>query len=250
VQLDWDERPNAIGVFKFEESKDAIIVVGTGFAMPDRSETTEGRLLGYRVARTAGGQSKLEQVFGQQVRGNVFAVESCAGVLVAAVNAEVLTFAVDKSKDEESAFSLRQVGQWGCAFTAATLSAPDASNSRIVVGDALRSLVVLRVESTPTMRGALVEVARDCDPYWTTAGEILDDEKQTFIGADIAFNVYTVQRSKRSPEERARVQRLRDRAREQGREVREDGGEQEWSHVMERGAAWHYGDLINRFRRG
>lgn len=259
LTLPIDERPNCLAMAYMPDGT-PLLIVGTGIAMPDHSETTEGRLLGYYVSRTT---RKLEPAFEVGVNGNVFAVTQVSGldkgttIVAAAVNAEVVTFAVAPEEEDEEdahmrdaaddapALDARQVGQWGCAFTACTLSSTPAA--RLVVGDALRSIVVLDVASLPTLRGHLSEVARDCDPYWTTAAELLDAGSHTYVGADIAFNLYTTQRARKTPLEIRAAARGKEK---QGSKEGETAEEHEWSHVMERRGTFHYGDLINKMRRG
>ncbi|WFC95195.1 hypothetical protein MBRA1_001842 [Malassezia brasiliensis] len=206
LRLLRNERPNCVTVATLHGR--TLVLVGTGFMRADEEETGAGRLLGLEAAPDAA----LVPVFALDVPGNVYGVAFAAGHLVAAINAQVHTYAFDAA-----ASAIALVSRWGCAFVASSLAlAPD--DRTIVVGDAMRSLTVLAVSDT----GALTELARDLDPYWTTAVAAYDTARQQYLGADIAMNLFVT----------ARVP-----THVQG----------EWGHVMRRTAAFHYGDMINRF---
>ena len=179
-----------------------VLVVGTGFPDPDRIETPAGRLIGFDDA--------LNVVFALDVHGNVYAVQQASGFVAAATDSQVQTFAVESG-------SLRMCDRWGCAFIASCLvaGAEDGQGTQLVVGDAMRSLTVLRVDAY----GQIEELSRENDPYWTTAVCPYSDTE--FVGSDIAMNIFFARRMHTK-----------------------DGN---WSHSMRRTAGFHYGDMINRF---
>lgn len=184
------------------------LVVGTGFQAPEQQEVTAGRVLGFAVEGAT-----LTLAFSLDVAGNVYGVLGVGSYLVAAVNAQVNTYALKRDN------SLELLSRWGCAFIASSMvggSTPDAST--VVVGDAMRSLTVLHIDDN----GRITENARDLDPYWTTAVAPYDEAKQQYIGTDIAMNLFVAERI---PLEK------------------QDG----WSHTMRRRAAFHYGDMVNKF---
>ncbi|MCO5576052.1 hypothetical protein L7F22_029859 [Adiantum nelumboides] len=244
-----------------------LLVVGTGTSLPDRKETTEGRILGFEVSSSA---RKLKLVFQKVVRGNVFALAQVSRFVAAAINSEVVLYsqqqqgqADDDWPDDDAEGDSRMLGQdekgdltergrWSAAFTAITLSSPQ--EKLLVVGDALRSLVVLRVNDVAgaSKANVLQEMSRDCDPYWTTAAEQIDAGSQTYIGADIAFNLYTSQRLALSDDAQRNRKEAILKNIEAGQTPDEDDVLQHsdgWSRIMERRGAYHYGDLVNKFRR-
>ncbi len=261
MRLFDNERPNCVEYVELKGNP--CIVVGTGFINDDESETTRGRVMVFEVvsAKIRGVTQrtlKCKNYF--DLSGNVYAVAGVRDRIVAAVNSDVIfinPFFYDAEKDTDE----EDYPRWGCAFIACTLSVPDPTSGRVVVGDAMRSIAVLRLEGN----GKITEMARDCDPYWTTATEMLDEPSQRYIGSDISFNLYISQRSELSSKAKKRLREIRD-----GRLTRAGGGEEEgsaatsawakseaeqkedetWSHVMHRAGVWHYGDLINKFRRG
>lgn len=287
AEYDLEAREKANCVCTMDTEAGERIVVGTGFVNPYEAETTAGRVLLFALDQSASKGSdessyRLSLRASEQVGGNTFAVAEVANKLLACVNSEVLSFALPDSSsdatmdeaDDVAAMSsssaagpaalLTLKSRWGCAFIACTLSPSASEPHRVVVGDALRALCVLQVDPAS---GALAEIARDCDPFWTTATCALDSSTQTFIGADISFNIFTCQRGTLSAKTRARIENEAKTRREKAEQAKssgsagdapssnnvplppiEEGGR--WSHVMERRGAWHYGDLVNRFREG
>ena len=260
ARLEPGERPNCIAALSLAGKR--YLVVGTGFIRPDSDETTSGRLLGFEVqsgtARHSKEERELKLAFEHEVRGNVFGVVGIEGRLAAAVNSEVQVYEVADSSvrakaslvSRSAGVVLKQKGHWGSAFLACTLSV--AETNRLVVGDALRSMNILEVHPNT---GKITEIARDCDPFWTTAADMIDASSQTLVGADIAFNLYTSQRVKLSEEAKRKIKRAKEQEMERGRTVGPSsnafGGDQGgYAHVMQRQAVYHYGDMINKFKKG
>ncbi|TKY85901.1 hypothetical protein EX895_005442 [Sporisorium graminicola] len=254
-RLEPDERPNCITVLRAQGHE--ILVIGSGFVSEQASETIQGRLVGFDVSngssRTKEERGRLRKLFEHSETGNVYSVQSINNRLAAAVNSEVKIYSVvDPRRSEVPAprIRVRQRGSWACSFIACNLSVIEPD--RIVVGDALRSMNVLHVHP---YTARLTELARDCDPFWTSATDLLDDESQTYIGADISFNLYTTQRVPLSEEVKARIRRARERESERGvqaldpRTIRDPDMIDRYAHVMQRNAVWHYGDMINKFCR-
>lgn len=61
----------------------------------------------------------------------------------------------------------------------------------ILVGDLMRSITLLQHKQ---MEGVFVEIARDCDPKWMRAVEILDDD--TFLGSENCCNLFVCQKDR------------------------------------------------------
>lgn len=189
------------------------LAVGTGFVRAD-DETRAGRVLGFEVRGAA-----LALAFALDVPGNVYGVAPVANVLAAAVNAQVVTYALDVAQR-----TLVPAARWGCAFVASSLVGVRGDAHTLVVGDAMRSLTVLAVADG----GAITECARDLDPYWTVAVAACDAAAQHYLGADIAMNVFVA----------ARVP------------TRGADHDDDYGHAMRRTAGFHYGDMVNRLVQG
>lgn len=63
----------------------------------------------------------------------------------------------------------------------------------VLVGDLMRSVTLLQYK---TMEGSFEEIARDYNPNWMIAIEILDDD--TFLGAENCFNLFVCQKDRYS----------------------------------------------------
>lgn len=249
IRLEPDERPNCITVLRAQGHE--MLIVGTGYASEQGDETTQGRLVGFDVSgssRTKEERGRLRELFEHSENGNVYSVQSINNRLAAAVNSEVKVYSVVDPRPHETIppprIMVRQRGSWACSFIACSLSVVEPD--RIVVGDALRSMNVLHVHP---YTARVTEIARDCDPFWTSATEMLDDDSQTYIGADISFNLYTTQRVPLSEEVKTRIRRARERETERSIARQDPEALDRFAHVMQRNAVWHYGDMINKFCR-
>ncbi len=217
------------------------------FVTDQSNETTQGRLVGFDVSsgssRTKEERGRLRKLFEHDEKGNVYSVQSINNRLAAAVNSEVKIYSVVDPRPSDlpaPRIKVRQRGSWASSFIACSLSVIEPD--RIVVGDALRSMMNVLHVHPYTAR--LTEIARDCDPFWSTATELLDDESQTYIGADISFNLYTTQRVPLSDEVKARIRRAREHEMERSvhstdpRTTRDPEEVDRYAHVMQRNAVW------------
>lgn len=90
----------------------------------------------------------------------------------------------------------------------------------IAVGDLMKSINLNVFKPTDN---SIEEIARDYNPNWVTAIEILDDD--TYIGCEQYFNLFVVRRNSDAPTDEERMRLL-------------TVGE------------YHVGEFINRFRHG
>lgn len=90
----------------------------------------------------------------------------------------------------------------------------------IAVGDLMKSI---NLNVFKPADNTIEEIARDYNPNWVTAMEIIDDD--TFIGAEQNFNFYVVRRNSEAATDEERLRLL-------------TVGE------------YHAGDFVNRFRHG
>lgn len=73
----------------------------------------------------------------------------------------------------------------------------------ILVGDLMRSVTLLLYKP---MESSFEEIAKDYQPNWMTAVEVIDDD--TFLGAENSFNLFTCQKDSAATtdEDRQRLQ--------------------------------------------
>jgi len=110
------------------------------------------------------------------------------------------------------------------------------------VGDLIKSMSLLRYNPMPE---TLEEIARDYNPGWMTAIQVLDDE--TFIGAENSYNLFTLRKNSEAAtdEERNRL--------ECGTwllQMRQHLAVADLVTVRWLVGEFHVGELINKFQHG
>lgn len=191
-------RPTCACIAKLRDTLFVVVGLAAG--------ATSGKLVGYTWS-----DGELHAAWSINVPDHVCALTTVSGYLAAAIGHEIHTYAMERS-------SLTLRSQWGCAFISSCLA---SEGSTLVVGDAMHSVTVLTVAEN----GSMSESARDLYPYWTSAVCLLDMERQQYLGADVAMNLFVAERVKGSEPESP------------------------WSHVMRHAAAFHCGDLVNAIHK-
>nr|CAG4643697.1 EOG090X00HD [Lepidurus arcticus] len=181
-------------------------VVGTAMVVPEESEPKQGRLILFQWA-----DGKLSTVAEKEVKGACYSLVEFNGKLLASINSVVRLFEWTAEKElrlECSHFNnilalyLKHKGDF------------------VLVGDLMRSVTLLQYK---TMEGSFEEMAKDCNPNWMTAVEILDDD--TFLGAENTLNLFVCQKDSAATTDEDRQQ-------------------------MQTVGRFHLGDLVNVFRHG
>jgi len=181
-------------------------IVGTAVVVPEESEPKQGRIVLFQWA-----DGKLTTVAEKEVKGACYSLVDFNSKILAAINNAVRLYEWTAEKElrlECSHFNniialyLKRKGDF------------------ILVGDLMRSITLLQYK---TMEGSFEEMARDSNPNWMAAIEILDDD--TFLGAENSFNLFVCQKDSAATTEEERQQMT-----EVGR--------------------FHLGDMVNVFRHG
>ncbi|GAA5851088.1 hypothetical protein JCM3766R1_006484 [Sporobolomyces carnicolor] len=250
IEFGPNEEGQAITRFDSTTTTTTMFAVATAFVDPDVTEDPDrGRLVLYRVsssdsdddvASSRGGE--FVQVTSIQVNGCPFAIVDVGnGHVALAVNSQVVVYSFDPERN-----SLSLTATWSGAFIALALArGPD--DSTLVVGDALRSVTLLRYTAAGTKGGPKLEqVARDYRSRYMVAVESIDppssssskpdatrDETETiareFIGAESDLNLFTVQYDPSTEQSSGRL---------------EDAGS-----LVPRGS-FHLGEMVSKFRHG
>ncbi|GAA6037467.1 hypothetical protein JCM8097_008202 [Rhodosporidiobolus ruineniae] len=214
----------------------SLFLLGTTKLDLTTPQPTEGRLV---LLRSTNGSDTIEQVASRSVGGCPYAVVPLVGAgldgeyVAAAVNSQVAVFRLVTS--DEGELDLQVVAAWSGAFVALSLAAgPDGT---LVVGDALRSITVLRfslpsssASSTGTApRPKLEELGKDYRSRYMVGVEALSSvgETQRFLGAETDLNLFTVER-----DPQAGVRNLAD------------------AGTLTPAGAFHLGEMVTRFRHG
>lgn len=210
----------------------SLFVLGTTKLDLSAPEPTEGRLI---LLRSTAGSEVLEELTSKQVGGCPYAVVTLVGeglgdYVAAAVNSQVAVFRLATREGGET--ELEVVATWSGAFVALSLAA--GAEGTLVVGDALRSITVLRfsLPSTAAAKPKLEELGKDYRSRYMVGVESLasfspPSSVERFIGAETDLNLFTVER-----DPAAGVRNLAD------------------AGTLSPAGAWHLGEMVTRFRRG
>jgi DNA damage-binding protein 1 len=192
-------------------------VIGTAFAHPNEAEPTRGRILIFRVSAEQNGQRLILETE-KEVKGAVYSLNAFNGKLLASINSKIQLFKwVDSGDEATGSHDLESdFGHHGHILALYVQSRGDF----IIVGDLMKSISLLVYKPVD---GSIEEIARDYNPQWMTAVDILDDD--TYIGAENSFNLFTVRKNSdaATDDERGRLEIV---------------GE------------YHLGELVNKFKHG
>uniref|UniRef100_H2V0E9 DNA damage-binding protein 1 n=1 Tax=Takifugu rubripes TaxID=31033 RepID=H2V0E9_TAKRU len=150
-------------------------VVGTAMVYPEEAEPKQGRIIVFHYT-----DGKLQTVAEKEVKGAVYSMVEFNGKLLASINSTVRLYEWTAEKE------LRTECSHYNNIMALYLK---TKGDFILVGDLMRSVLLLAYKP---MEGNFEEIARDFNPNWMSAVEILDDDN--FLGAENAFNLFVCQK--------------------------------------------------------
>ncbi|XP_055588358.1 DNA damage-binding protein 1 [Uranotaenia lowii] len=181
-------------------------IVGTALVNPEEAEPKVGRIIIYHYA-----DGSLTQVSEKEIKGACYSLVEFNGRVLASINSTVRLYEWTDDKDLRLECS---------HFNNVLALYCKTKGDFILVGDLMRSITLLQYKQ---MEGSFEEIARDYQPNWMTAVEILDDD--AFLGADNSNNLFVC---------------LKDGA------ATTDDERQQMPEV----AQFHLGDMVNVFRHG
>ncbi|XP_048886334.1 DNA damage-binding protein 1 [Brienomyrus brachyistius] len=166
-------------------------VVGTAMVYPEEAEPKQGRIIVFHYT-----DGKLQTVAEKEVKGAVYSMVEFNGKLLASINSTVRLYEWTAEKE------LRTECNHYNNIMALYLK---TKGDFILVGDLMRSVLLLAYKP---MEGNFEEIARDFNPNWMSAIEILDDDN--FLGAENAFNLFVCQKDSAATtdEERQHLQEV------------------------------------------
>ncbi|XP_054261134.1 DNA damage-binding protein 1 [Macrosteles quadrilineatus] len=191
---------------KLGDDPNTYFIIGTGLVNPEESEPKQGRIVIFHFH-----DGKLTQIAEKEIKGGCYSLVEFNGKLLASINSTVRLFEWTAEKE------LRLECSHFNSIIALFLK---TKGDFILVGDLMRSMTLLQYK---TMEGCFEEMARDYNPNWMTAVEILDDD--TFLGSENSLNLFVCQKDSSSTSDEERQQM------------------QEVGH-------FHLGDMVNVFRHG
>ncbi|XP_048462818.1 DNA damage-binding protein 1 isoform X2 [Rhincodon typus] len=141
-------------------------------------------------------EGKLQTVAEKEVKGAVYSMVEFNGKLLASINSTVRLYEWTAEKE------LRTECNHYNNIMALYLK---TKGDFILVGDLMRSVLLLAYKP---MEGNFEEIARDFNPNWMSAVEILDDDN--FLGAENSFNLFVCQKDSAATtdEERQHLQEV------------------------------------------
>uniref|UniRef100_A0A4W5MVZ4 DNA damage-binding protein 1 n=1 Tax=Hucho hucho TaxID=62062 RepID=A0A4W5MVZ4_9TELE len=166
-------------------------IVGTAMVYPEEAEPKQGRIIVFHYT-----DGKLQTVAEKEVKGAVYSMAEFNGKLLASINSTVRLYEWTTEKE------LRTECNHYNNIMALYLK---TKGDFILVGDLMRSVLLLAYKP---MEGNFEEIARDFNPNWMSAVEILDDDN--FLGAENAFNLFVCQKDSAATtdEERQHLQEV------------------------------------------
>ncbi|XP_075223029.1 DNA damage-binding protein pic [Lycorma delicatula] len=191
---------------KLGDDPNTYYIIGTALVNPEESEPKQGRILIFHFQ-----DGKLNQVAEKEIKGACYSLVEFNGKLLASINSTVRLFEWTAEKE------LRLECSHFNNIIALYLK---TKGDFILVGDLMRSMTLLQHRA---MEGSFEEMARDYNPNWMTAVEILDDD--TFLGAENSHNLFVCQKDSAATTDEERQQ-------------------------MQEVGQFHLGDMVNVFRHG
>ncbi|XP_050068319.1 DNA damage-binding protein 1 [Anopheles maculipalpis] len=191
---------------KLGNDPNTYFVVGTGLVNPEEPEPKIGRIIIYRYA-----DNELKLISDKEVKGACYSLVEFNGRVLACINSTVRLYEWTDDKDLRLECS---------HFNNILALYCKTKGDFILVGDLMRSITLLQYKQ---MEGSFEEIARDYQPNWMTAVEILDDD--AFLGADNSHNLFVCLKDSAATTDEERQQ-------------------------MPEVAQFHLGDLVNVFRHG
>ncbi|XP_033123862.1 DNA damage-binding protein 1-like [Anneissia japonica] len=183
----------------------AYYIVGIAMVYPEEPEPKTGRILVFQWS-----DGKLLQVAAKDIKGAAYTLLEFNGKLLASINSYVVLY---NWIDHELRMECTHINNVIALYL-------KAKGDFVLVGDLLRSITLLAYKS---MEGCMEEIARDYNPNWMSAIEILDDD--TFLGSENSYNLFTCQKDSAATTDDER------------------------QHLQEE-SFFHLGEFVNVFRKG
>lgn len=185
---------------------DRFYVVGTCFINADEPEPKLGRLLVFQWK-----DQRLLTISEKEIKGAPYALAEFNGKLLACINSTVRLYEFTKDRELHNECS---------NYNNIVALYMKTKGDFVLVGDIMRSMILLNYKQ---MEMNLEEIARDFQPNWMSAVEILDDDN--FLAAENSYNLFVCQKDSAATTDEER------------------------SHMQEVGL-YHLGEFVNVFRHG
>jgi len=192
---------------KLGDDPNTYFIVGTALVHPEEAEPKQGRIIVFHCT-----EGKVTQIAEEEITGAAYTLCEFNGKLLASVNSTVRLF--------EWRTAEKELKQECCHYNNIIALYLKTKGDFILVGDLMRSITLLLYKP---MEGTFEEIARDCNPNWMSAVEILDDD--IFLGAENSYNLFTCHKDSAATTD------------EERQNLQESG-------------VFHLGEFVNVFRHG
>jgi DNA damage-binding protein 1 len=162
---------------KLGDDPNTYYIVGTAIVNPEEADPKVGRIVVFHYS-----EGKLLQIAEKEVKGACYSLVEFNGKVLASINTTVRLFEWTSDKDLRLECS---------HFNNVLALFLKTKGDFILVGDLMRSITLLQYKQ---MEGSFEEIARDYEPNWMTAIEIIDDDN--FIGAENSCNIFVGQKDR------------------------------------------------------
>ncbi|XP_076310101.1 LOW QUALITY PROTEIN: DNA damage-binding protein pic [Tachypleus tridentatus] len=191
---------------KLGEDPNVYFIVGTAIINPEESEPKQGKIIIFHWS-----DGKLQQIAEKEIKGAPYTLVEFNGKLLASINSTVRLFewTAERELHNECSFFNNIIALY-----------LKTKGDFVLVGDLMRSMALLAYKP---LEGNFEEIARDYQPNWMSAVEILDDDN--FLGAENSFNLFVCQKDSAAT------------------------NDEERQHLQEVGQ-FHLGEFVNVFRHG
>ncbi|KAM0860241.1 hypothetical protein ACQ4PT_046665 [Festuca glaucescens] len=177
----------------FSDDNKFYYCVGTSYVLPEEQEPTKGRILVFAVE-----DGRLQLIVEKETKGAVYSLNAFNGKLLAAINQKIQLY--KWMTREDGLHELQsECGHHGHILALFT----QTRGNFIVVGDLMKSISLLVYKHEES---AIGELARDYNPNWMTAVEMINDD--IYVGAENSYNLFTVRKNSdaATDEERGRLE--------------------------------------------
>lgn len=188
VILDYDlqdeEQGASVAVLRTPEHAQELFAVGCSTLLAGQSLAQSGRVIIFAPSEDGGTFVPATEI---EVLGTPFAIGALSnGLLAVTVNASLQLLGVSTPINSQP-WTISEVDKWGGSFIATTLA---TRGDQMLVGDALRSVTLLKCIQGASGKTLLTEVGREHTSQGIMAVQFLDDEH--FIAADLNLNLFTM----------------------------------------------------------
>lgn len=213
-KAELNEEMSALVAFTRKEGDQDVPYICTGSVVwPEGDKPVTGRIRVFTLVATSGkdGRTELNPVASKEVEGSVYALKWVNDKLVAAVETAIYLYECIPDPSTPSSFTLEGVATWFNIYIPKSLA---SFNDRIVTGDLVHSVAIIRVKESK-----FVTEARDYGAMFPVAVEALSEDSLITGTSNLDLFTYSV-------------------------------GERNGKKMLEKDGGYHLADFVTKIIRG